>query len=98
MCYSAEASFIASGVLTATSFSIARIPKEKNSLPLSFIPLIIATHQFIEGFIWLGQDRLEAGFFETAAVYLYVLIAYVFWPFFSPTPPSAWNMQRSVAS
>ncbi|NJD58363.1 MAG: hypothetical protein C3F13_18205 [Anaerolineales bacterium] len=84
MCYSAEASFIASGVLIATSVAIARTPKEHGSLPLAAIPAIFATHQFIEGCIWLSQDEPGLGSLETAAITLYVLIAYVLWPIYIP--------------
>jgi hypothetical protein len=84
MCYSAEASFIAGGVLTVASISIARIPKEKASLPLSIIPAVFAAHQFIEGVIWLNQGKIEMREVETVAVFLYALIAYVFWPIFIP--------------
>ena len=84
MCYSAEASFIAGGVLTVTSISIARIPKDKASLPLSIIPAVFAAHQLIEGVIWLGQGKIEMGEAESLAVFLYVFIAYVFWPIFIP--------------
>ena len=84
MCYSAEASFIAGGVLTITSISIARIPKEKASLPLSIIPAVFAAHQLIEGVIWLGQGKIGMAGAESLAVFLYALIAYVFWPVFIP--------------
>jgi hypothetical protein len=84
MCYSAEASFIASGVLTATSVAIARTPKEHRSLPLAAIPAIFAAHQFIEGCIWLSQDEPGLRSLEAAAITLYVLIAYVLWPVYIP--------------
>lgn len=84
MCYSAEASFIAGGVLAATSISIARIPKDKGSLPLSIIPAVFAAHQLVEGVVWLTQGQIESVTLESAAVLLYVLIAYIFWPIFIP--------------
>jgi hypothetical protein len=84
MCYSAEASFVASGVLAASSVAIARTPKERSSIALATIPAIFATHQFIEGFIWLSQGRPGMEALETVAIVLYVLIAYVLWPVFIP--------------
>jgi hypothetical protein len=84
MCYSASASFIAGGVLTAASISIARLHKEKTSVPVSLIPAVFATHQFIEGCIWLHQDGWGFQAFLPALVFLYVLIAYIFWPVFIP--------------
>lgn len=84
MCYSAEASFIASGVLAGTSIAISRIPKDKNSLPLSAIPAIFAVHQLIEGAIWLNQGKVTSVAFQATAVFMYALIAYVVWPVLIP--------------
>jgi hypothetical protein len=84
MCFSAEASFIASGVLAGTGIAISRLPKEKASLPLSLVPAIFATHQLIEGFIWLEHDQPETDVISTAVVFAYVLIAYALWPIFIP--------------
>lgn len=84
MCFSAEASFAASGVLAASSVAIARIPKERSSIPLSLFPAIFAAHQFIEGILWLEHDGVLPEAYKSAAVYAYVLIAYVLWPIFVP--------------
>jgi hypothetical protein len=84
MCFSAEASFAASGVLAASSVAISRIPKERSSVPLSLFPAIFATHQFIEGILWLNHDGVLPDTYKTAAVYAYALIAYVLWPVFVP--------------
>jgi hypothetical protein len=84
MCFSAEASFAASGVLAASSVAIARIPKEKESIPLSLFPAVFATHQFIEGLLWLHHDGHLPDVYQSVAVYAYVLIAYVLWPVFVP--------------
>ncbi len=84
MCYSAEASFVASGVLAGTSVAISRLPRDKNSFPLSAIPAIFAVHQFIEGTIWLNQGKFPPPAYQAGAVLAYVLIAYVFWPLFIP--------------
>jgi hypothetical protein len=84
MCFSAEASFAASGVLAASSIAIARTPKDKASLPLSLFPAAFATHQFIEGVLWLSHDGVLPGAVEPAATYAYALIAYVLWPVVVP--------------
>ncbi len=84
MCFSAEASFAASGVLAASSVAISRIPKERASVPLSLFPAIFATHQFIEGILWLNHDGVLPDTYKTGAVTAYVLIAYVLWPVFVP--------------
>jgi hypothetical protein len=84
MCFSAEASFAASGVLAASSVAIARVPKEKASIPLSLFPAIFATHQFIEGILWLNHDGVLPDSYKAVAVYAYAVIAYVLWPVFVP--------------
>ncbi|MCL7454700.1 MAG: hypothetical protein M8467_16815 [Anaerolineae bacterium] len=84
MCFSAEASFAASGVLAATSVAIARIPKDRDSLPLSLFPAVFATHQAIEGVLWLNQDGVLPDTYKAVAVPAYVLIAYVLWPILVP--------------
>jgi hypothetical protein len=84
MCFSAEASFAASGVLAASSITISRIPKEKASIPLSLFPAIFATHQFIEGILWLNHDGVVPDAFKSGTVYAYALIAFVLWPIFVP--------------
>jgi hypothetical protein len=84
MCFSAEASFAASGVLAASSIAISRIPKEKASIPLSLFPAIFATHQFIEGIVWLNHDGVLPDAYKSGAVYAYALIAFVLWPIFAP--------------
>jgi hypothetical protein len=84
MCYSAEASFAASGVLAASSVVISRLPKEKASIPLSLVPAIFATHQFSEGLVWLNQDGILPDTYKSGAVYTFVIIAYIFWPIFVP--------------
>jgi hypothetical protein len=84
MCFSAEASFAASGALAASSVAISRIPKERESIPLSLFPAIFATHQFIEGILWLNHDGVLPDTYKLAATYAYALIAYVLWPIFVP--------------
>jgi hypothetical protein len=84
MCFSAEASFAASGVLAASSVAISRVPKEKAGIPLSLFPAVFATHQFIEGVLWLNHDGVLPDAYQSVAVYAYALIAYVLWPVFVP--------------
>lgn len=84
MCFSAEASFAASGVLAASSIAIARTPKERAGVPLSLFPAVFAAHQFIEGMVWLNQDSILPHAYEPVAVYAYALIAFVLWPILVP--------------
>jgi len=94
MCFSAEASFAASGVLAASSIAISRIPKERSSIPLSLFPAVFATHQFIEGLVWLNHDGLLPDRFQSGIVYAYALIAFVLWPIFVPFAASLTEPER----
>ena len=84
MCFSADASFAASGVLAASSIAISRIPKEKASVPLSLFPAVFAVHQFTEGILWLNHDGVLPDAYRSGAVYAYALIAFVLWPILVP--------------
>ncbi len=84
MCFSAEASFVASGVLAATSIAIVRLPKDNAALPLSVFPAVFSAHQFVEGVIWLSHDGVLPDTYNAVAVYAYVAIAYVLWPILVP--------------
>jgi len=84
MCFSATASFVASGALVASSVAIARIPKPKSAIPLSMFPAIFAILQFIEGLLWLNHRGFLADNYKPIAVYAFLLIAFVLWPIFVP--------------
>lgn len=84
MCFSASASFAASGALAAGSYAISRLPKRESEKPLSFIPLIFAAHQFIEGVLWLNHAGLCTDQYKSGAIYAYSFIAYALWPIYIP--------------
>ena len=93
MCFSAEASFTASGALAISSIAIARIPKEKSDIPLALFPAIFAAHQFIEGLLWLNHSGTISDTYKTASVYGFVFIAFVLWPLYVPF--SAYLIEKS---
>ncbi|MCJ7605480.1 MAG: hypothetical protein MUO19_05535 [Dehalococcoidales bacterium] len=84
MCFSATASFVASGALVASSVAIVRIPKPKSAIPLSMFPAIFAILQFVEGLLWLNHRGFLADNYKSVAVYAFLLIAFVLWPIFIP--------------
>ncbi len=81
MCFSATASFTASGVLAAVGVLTLREAKTKKELPLASIPFLFAIQQGIEGVVWLSFGSLRL---NTAAAYVYSLFSHVLWPFFVP--------------
>ena len=56
MCFSATASFIASGVIGTIGVATLRHVREPRTLLFASVPLLFALHQFCEGFVWLGLD------------------------------------------
>jgi len=80
MCFSAPASFIASGglaVLGGASFVVA---KKKNKI-LAAIPLMFAVQQFCEGIQWL---YLNSGSTSQFAGYSFLFFAFILWPVYVP--------------
>jgi hypothetical protein len=81
MCFSATASFVAGGALSATGALTLAQAKTKRELPLASIPLLFGIQQTIEGIIWVsfGMPVLN-----TVMTYAYLAFAYVLWPVFVP--------------
>lgn len=80
MCFSAEASFIASGALAAASGASLKVaPKDQRLIAL--VPLLFASQQAIEGVQWL---HLHSGTSSPMLSYAYLLFAFVLWPVYVP--------------
>jgi hypothetical protein len=56
MCYSATASFIASGVIGTIGVATLRQVREPRALLFAAVPILFAVHQFSEGLVWLGLE------------------------------------------
>jgi len=54
MCFSATASFVASGVIGTMGIATLRHVREPRALLFAAVPMLFAVHQFTEGFVWLG--------------------------------------------
>ena len=84
MCFSAEASFISSAILTAGGAATLKQVKQRSELPLAVIPLIFAFHQFIEGCLWLTHDYASPPWLVSLLAHAFPLIAYSVWPMLVP--------------
>ncbi len=80
MCFSATASFVASGGLAVLGGASLVAAKKKDKI-IAAIPFIFAIQQFFEGIQWLhigeGSSSLYAG-------YGFLLFAFVIWPLYVP--------------
>ncbi len=85
MCFSATASFVASGLLiTGGAATLTRFSFRPKEWALAVIPLIFGLHQFSEGLVWLGIQGHVTEQIKNAAMYFYVFIALCFWPVYIP--------------
>ena len=81
MCFSAGASFAASGGLIILGGTSIAVGKKRDKI-LAAVPFIFGIQQFFEGIQWL---RLDAGSTSTFAGYAFLFFALMVWPVFVPT-------------
>ena len=83
MCFSASASFIAGGVLSAVGVVTIKKTEKKSEIPFASIPLLFGIQQIIEGVIWLtfNNSNMELNGVMT---FIYSVFSHVLWPIFVP--------------
>lgn len=81
MCFSATASFVAGGTLTATGALTLSKAKTKKELPLGSIPLLFGIQQAVEGVVWVSFGSTVI---NTIAANVFLFFAYVLWPLYVP--------------
>jgi len=80
MCFSAPASFIASGALTLLSVATFAVAKKKDKI-LVAIPLLFGIQQAFEGIQWLYLNNDSS---SLLAGYGFLLFALIVWPVYVP--------------
>ncbi|MHB1086563.1 MAG: DUF6629 family protein [Minisyncoccota bacterium] len=81
MCFSATASFVAGGALSATGVVTLSQARTKAELPLAAFPLLFGIQQAIEGVIWVS---FGLPLLNTIMTYAYLAFAYALWPALVP--------------
>lgn len=82
MCFSAQVSFGAAGILALTGLATLAKVRRATDLPLASVPLLFALHQIIEGQLWLTVPAgRAAGLFHAN---LFAAIALIIWPLLIP--------------
>lgn len=84
MCFSAQASFIASGGLLAIGVMTVKGLKSRSLLPIAMIPFMFGIQQFSEGMIWLGHGGSEDTMWYRAAIWTFLVFAHCIWPTWIP--------------
>lgn len=102
MCFSATASFAASGVIGAVGIATLVHVRQVRAVPFAALPLLFALHQFIEGFVWLGLEGRIGPVAMDHFVFLYLLYAKGILPFLIPLAvalmePAGWRRSATGA-
>lgn len=86
MCFSAKASFIAAGALSAIGLlSVRKAAHNKKLLPLATTPLMFALQQAAEGLVWITlHNNTIPPYLHTASIYGFVFFAGAWWPTWVP--------------
>jgi hypothetical protein len=80
MCFSAPASFVASGALVAIGVATYAVARKKDKV-LVAVPILFGIQQFFEGIQWLYLGR---GSSSPWAGYGFLFFALLVWPFYVP--------------
>lgn len=83
MCFSASASFLASGFLSLVAVQCFRKHRNKTDLLLTSIPTFFALQQASEGILWLSINHT---WLRTQQImpYIFLLFAFFVWPIWIP--------------
>lgn len=95
MCFSAEASFASTLVISLIGIYGLTCVKSARQLPLAILPFFFALHQALEGILWLYlRDRSVSTSLALMAQQGYVFFAYLFFPIYFPF--IAWMWETST--
>ena len=89
MCFSAEADFVAAIGVGIIGVDALRHVDRRAELPLATLPMLLASHQLIEGVVWLGLHDHVSVRLERIAVWLYLIIAFSILPVLVPVAVTA---------
>ncbi|MEG3147562.1 DUF6629 family protein [Sphingomonas sp. RT2P30] len=84
MCFSATASFVATGVLGTIGVATLRHVREPRTLLFASVPLLFAAHQFAEGVVWLGLEGHIGKAALDRAIFAFMLYAHGLLPLLMP--------------
>ena len=85
MCFSPQADLAGGLVICAIGVDAVRhVSRRRDFLMLAGIPLLLGVHQFIEALVWWWLEGDVPGGIGRAALWAYLLIAFVVLPVFIP--------------
>ncbi|MFA6924650.1 MAG: DUF6629 family protein [Bacteroidales bacterium] len=84
MCFSAEASFVASSALCVAGVVAIKKNQTPSHILLAGIPLFFSLQQFTEGFVWLTLTNPDYATLQKIPVHVFLIFALVVWPVLVP--------------
>ncbi|MFT3810995.1 MAG: hypothetical protein QM698_13835 [Micropepsaceae bacterium] len=83
MCFSATASLIAGGVLSAAGIGALAVTRERRAAPFAAVPLLFGVQQVAEGVLWLAASGGDVAL-QACASATFLSFAQVIWPLYAP--------------
>jgi hypothetical protein len=84
MCFSPQADFTAGAVVAGVGVLTLRHVRTRRELIIGALPVTLAAHQFVEGFVWLGLRGQVASGVGNAARDAYIVFAHAVLPAIVP--------------
>lgn len=84
MCFSAEASFAGSVVISIIGVATITKVHKPSQLVFASIPLFFGIQQFAEGLVWMSLPNPDAIVIQKFATYLFLIMADFLWPMMIP--------------
>ena len=99
MCFSASASFVSGGVLSALGVLAIKKTKFPHEKMIASVPFIFGIQQIIEGFIWINSNEIQtpSGIFifgPKGLTYAYSFFALILWPVILPLSVGLIELKR----
>jgi len=92
MCFTAQASFGAGAVLAVAGVLSIKKATRPAHLLFAAIPLLFATQQISEGFLWIALTNGAYAHWKTMAMFTFLFFAQVAWPLWVPL--SIWQLEK----
>jgi Family of unknown function (DUF6629) len=89
MCFSASADFVVGGFMVAVGIDAVRHVRRPAQRWLAAVPLVLGSHQLVEGFVWRGLEGAVSESTWRAALWVYLVIAFAVVPVLIPVAVGA---------
>ena len=95
MCFSPQADLIGGAVICGIGVDALRhVDRRPSHIALATLPVVFGAHQIVEAFVWFSlQGHFPAGLGRTA-LWIYLIVAFVFLPIFVPIAVAAIEPSR----